>query len=252
VAHPFLDHGAPIPFAHRGGGTTYENSLAAFARAIEIGYRYLETDVVATADGVLLTFHDRTLRRLTGERGHVAQMTHADVRRMRIRDTEPVATLEDVLETWPHVRVNIDVKHSSAIGPLVDVISRTNALDRVCVASFSDRRLAAVRAALGPRLCTSLGPRGVLRFRAAATRRLPRRLAPVAPCIQIPEHIGPVPVLTPALIDLAHEDGQQVHVWTVNRREDMHRLLDAGVDGIMTDELAILRDVLISRGTWKS
>lgn len=256
-AYRFLDHDGPIAFAHRGGRGTgdriIENSLAAFARAIDLGYRYLETDVVATADGVLLTFHDRTLNRVTGERGRIARLTHAEVRRARIGGTEQIATLEDVLGTWPDVRVNVDVKAASAVAPLVAVIRRTNAADRVCVASFSERRIAAVRRALGPRLCTSFGPRRVALLRAAATHRLVEVVAPrTVPCVQVPQRLGAVPVVTPALVDLAHRNGQRVHVWTINDREDMHRLLDLGVDGIVTDEIETLREVMMRRGCWTS
>lgn len=254
-AYPFLDHVGPIPFAHRGGasiaGTSLENSLAAFAGAVELGYRYLETDVVATADGVLLTFHDRTLNRLTGHPGRIARMSYSDVQRARIGGAEPIATLEDVLGAWPHVRVNVDVKEPSAIKPLIDVVRRTNALDRICVASFSERRIAAVRRALGPALCTSFGPRRVALLRAAATHRLVHLIAPRrVPCIQIPERLGGLRILTPGLLDLAHRNGQRVHVWTINRGEDMHRLLDLGVDGLVSDNIETLREVLISRGAW--
>ena len=219
---------------------------------MDLGYRYLETDVVATTDGVLLTFHDRTLRRVTGEPGRVSRMTYAEVSRARIGGTEPVATLEDVLGTWPHVRVNVDVKEASAIAPMVEVILRTNSLSRVCVASFSDRRIAAVRRRLGPALCTSLGPPRVVLLRAAATHERVSLIAPrTTPCVQIPERVGRLRVLTPALIDLAHRNEQRVHVWTVNDSDDMHRLLDMGVDGIMTDALETLRDVLIARSSWE-
>ena len=241
--------------AHRGGATADsdgpENSMTAFARAVNLGYRYLETDVVATADGVVLTFHDRTLRRLAGDRRRVASITYAELSRTRIRGTHEIAKLEDVLGTWPDVRVNIDVKEWPAVAPLVETIRRTNALDRVCVASFSERRLGAMRRALGPQLCTSFGPARVALLRAGSTSRLPQALAPRGiPCIQIPERVGPMPVLTPALLELAHHNRQQVHVWTVNSRADMERLLDLGVDGIITDELEVLRDVMTRRDAW--
>lgn len=251
-SYPFLDSDGPIAFAHRGGAADgLENSLAAFAGAVDLGYRYLETDVHATADGVLLAFHDHTLDRVTDRVGRVARLPWSAVSRARIGGREPIPRLEDLLGTWPDIRVNVDVKEAAALRPLVDTIRRTNALDRVCVASFSERRLAYVRRELGPRLCTSLGPRGVMLLRAAATSRAAAVLAPRGvPCAQVPDRLGRLRVVTPALVELAHARGQRVHVWTVDDAADMHRLLDLGVDGIMTDRIHTLRDVLVARGHW--
>jgi glycerophosphoryl diester phosphodiesterase len=251
-AYAFLDHHGPIAFAHRGGAASgLENSLTAFARAVDLGYRYLETDVHATADGVLLAFHDHTLDRVTDRRGRVADLPWAEVRRARIGGSEPIPTLEELLGTWPDVRVNIDVKDSPAIGPLSEVIRRTSALDRVCVASFSERRLTAVRRLLGPRLCTALGPRRVALLRAASSHRLMHAMAPRRiPCAQVPDRLGLLRVVTPRLVDLAHGQGLRVHVWTVDDAAEMRRLLDLGVDGIMTDQIDTLRQVLLDRGCW--
>ena len=255
VRFAFLEHEGPIAFAHRGGAADgLENSLAAFARAVDLGFRYLETDVHATADGVLLAFHDRTLDRVTDLVGRVAELPWTTVRAARIGGREPIPLLEDVLGTWPDVRVNIDVKHPAAIDPLVRALRRTGAVDRVCVASFSERRLAAVRRQVGPRLCTALGPRAVALLRAAATHDRAQVLAgrrhEEVPCAQVPERFGPLRVVTPALVDLAHARGQRVHVWTVDDPAAMHRLLDLGVDGLMTDRPEALRQVFLDRGLW--
>ncbi|MCI0689706.1 MAG: glycerophosphodiester phosphodiesterase [Sporichthyaceae bacterium] len=250
--YPFLDHPGPIPFAHRGGAATgLENSMAAFARAVELGYRYLETDVHGTADGVLLAFHDRRLGRVTDQRGRIARLPYASVQRARIAGQEPIPLLTDLLEAFPGARINIDVKEVSAIAPLVEVIKRTGCIDRVCVASFSDRRLAAVRDALGPRLCTAVGPIEALGLRTAALFERLHRLAPAGvPCVQLPARLGPLPVVDERLVNLAHGLGMHVHVWTIDNPATMHRLLDLGVDGIMTDRLEVLRDVLVARNAW--
>jgi len=227
--------------------------MLAFQQAVDLGYRYVETDVHATADGVLLAFHDRTLDRVTGLPGHIAALPYSRIQAARIGGSEPIPVLEDVLNTWPQLRVNIDVKAFAATGPLVDVIRRTGSVDRVCVAAFSERRVAAVRRALGPRLCTALGPSRVALLRAASTWRLAGLLAPrTVPCAQVPDRLGPLRLVTPKLVELAHRHGIRVHVWTIDDADEMRRLLDLGVDGIMTDRIETLRQVMVERGTWPS
>ena len=287
----FLDHPAPLAFAHRGGAAhAPENSWRAFEHAVGLGYGYLETDVQATSDGVLIAFHDRTLDRVTGQPGRVCRLTHGQIAGARIGGTDPIPVLEDVLAAWPDVRFNIDVKDAPAIAPLARVLRRTSAWDRVCVVSFSSSRLRATRRALDRPVCmaasplgtamvrlggpqASSGPRGPHRYgfkrrsvagpMATAARRpgvpgvpgaaagqparpLAERLARAGVrCVQVP-----APVATPSFIGRAHQLGLQVHVWTVNDRPTMESLLDRGADGIMTDDLETLREVLIERGQW--
>ena len=123
-----------------------------------LGYRYLETDVRVTADGVALAFHDSRLERVTDGRGRIADLPWAEVRRARIAGREPIPTLVELLDAWPQARINIDVKSEAGVGPTIEAIRRTNSIDRVCVAAFAEPRIAAVRRILGPRLCTALGP----------------------------------------------------------------------------------------------
>jgi glycerophosphoryl diester phosphodiesterase len=254
--YPFLEHDGPIPFAHRGGAGwvgrgQIENSLAAFQRAVDLGYRYLETDVHATADGVLLAFHDKALDRVTDSAGRVAALRAEEVAQARIGGEERIPLLEDLLGTFPDARFNIDVKHATAIGPFVAAVRRTNAIDRICVGSFSDRRLVAVRSALGSALATSFGPRGVLAVRVASELGLLRKLVREGvPCLQVPPMFGGIRVITPRFLELAHRLGLHVHAWTIDDPVEINRLLDLGVDGIMSDDLVALRDVLIARGQW--
>ncbi len=250
-AYPFLDAPHPLAFAHRGGAAGgLENSMLAFQQAVDLGYRYLETDVHATADGVLLAFHDHTLDRVTDARGRVARLPYRQVAQARIGGREPIPRLEDLLGAWPQVRVNVDVKEQAAVGPLIDAVRRTAALDRICVASFSDARLRTVRAALGPTLCTSLGTRRATALRLASyaggRRLVPRDI----PCAQLPNRVGHYRVVDRRLMRAAHRVDLAVHVWTVDDPAEMHRLLDLGVDGLMTDRIDILRAVLLDRGCW--
>lgn len=253
---PFLDHPGPLAFAHRGGAAEgAENSAEAFERAVRLGYTYLETDAHATADGVLLAFHDHTLDRVTDRRGRISELPYRAVRQARIGGVHEIPLLEDLLGSWPEIRFNIDVKEAAAIAPLAEAVRRTGAHDRICLTSFSDERLALARAALGDRVCSALGPRGVAALRAAATtsgygRLLARLSRAGVPCAQVPVGFRGLRVTTRRLVRTAHAIGMQVHVWTINDRDRMERLLDLGVDGIMTDDITGLRDVLDRRGLW--
>ncbi|GAB1823369.1 glycerophosphodiester phosphodiesterase [Herbidospora sp. RD11066] len=230
--------------------------MAAFEKAVAMGYSYLETDVHATADGVLVAFHDHTLDRVTDRRGRISRLPYTEVAKARIGGVDEIPLLEDLLGTWPEVRVNIDVKESPAIVPLAKVLRRTGAADRVCLTSFSDMRLAQARKACGPQVCSAMGPRQVAALRTASARGgYGRLLAGLArsgvPCAQVPVGWRGLRVVTPKFVATAHSIGVQVHVWTIDDRPTMERLLDLGVDGIMTDNITGLREVLTSRGQWR-
>jgi glycerophosphoryl diester phosphodiesterase len=248
--HAFLDHPAPIPFVHRGGPTGLpENTIVAFDRAYQMGFRYFETDVHATTDGVLVAFHDRSLRRLTGERVPIASLSSDEVAMVRV-DGEPVPLLEELLSTFPDTRINIDPKDDGAIRPLVHTLRTRGALDRVCLASFSDVRLRWLRAAFGSRACTAAGPREIARARWSSGRG--RRLdLPGVDVVQLPPGPTRWPLLDQRLLEAAHEAGIPVHVWTINDPQTMDRLLGLGVDGIMSDDARALRQVFRERGIWQ-
>ncbi|WP_338016640.1 glycerophosphodiester phosphodiesterase [Segeticoccus rhizosphaerae] len=253
-APTFLDQDGPIAMAHRGFSLDgHENSMSAFAAAVDLGYRYVETDVHATSDGRLVAFHDATLDRVTDALGAIAELPWREVTLARIGTSEPIPLFEDLLGTWPQLRVNVDVKSRAAVQPLVQAIERTRAHDRVLVASFSDRSRRAVLRRLSAPVATSGGPTTVAAFRTASmagrTRLAGRALRDVD-CLQLPESFGRLRVVTHRTVAHAHRAGVQVHVWTVNETEDMHRLLDLGVDGLITDRADLLRDVLRDRGAW--
>ncbi|PRY56349.1 glycerophosphoryl diester phosphodiesterase [Knoellia remsis] len=256
----YFDHDDPIAMAHRGGAAYgpnvgLENTLGAFRRAVAMGYRYLETDVHATADGELVAFHDSRLDRVTTGRGAVAELPYAVVREARINGTDAVPLLTELLEEFPDARLNIDIKAWAALEPTVEVIRAHDAVERVCIGSFSERRVRAARRALGPRLATAAGQvgTGVLRY---APGLVSRWLHTPAPVLQIPVlhrlRGREIRLVTPGLLAAAHRLGKQVHVWfhpwSDESAEEMNRLLDLGVDGIVTDHIATLRDVLAERG----
>ncbi|WP_217254595.1 glycerophosphodiester phosphodiesterase [Streptomyces sp. AC602_WCS936] len=248
--HPYLDHPGPIAFAHRGGAADgLENTLRQFRRAVEAGYRYIETDVHATRDGKLVAFHDATLDRVTDGAGRIADLPWERVRHARVAGEEPVPLFEELLTAFPGVRWNIDVKAEPALLPLLELIERTDAWDRICVGSFSEARVVRAQRLAGPRLATSYGTRGVLNLRLRSWG-VPAALRRSAVAAQVPEVQSGIQVVDHRFVRAAHARGLQVHVWTVNEPDRMHRLLDLGVDGIMTDHIDTLREVMEDRGVW--
>lgn len=259
IPHSFLAGPHPRAFVHRGWHAGelagMENSLSAFRRAVREGYHYLETDVHATSDGVVVVHHDPELDRTTDTSGVIANLPWRIVKRAKIGGREPVCRLEDLLDEVPGALLNLDVKAETAIEPLVTTLRRTNAFTRVCVASFSEARLIKVRRSAGEGLLTSMGVGAIARLWAAG--RFPRlstrlgntRYQPVA---QVPVRQGALTVVDRRMIAYARNRGIEVHVWTVDDPAQMHRLLDLGVDGIMTDHPDVLKRVLRERGSWVS
>jgi len=249
VPSGYLDHPRPLAFAHRGGAGHFpENSWKAFEHAVGLGYAYLETDAHATSDGTVISFHDRSLDRVTDGTGRIADLTAAEVAAARIGGTEPIPLLADLIMAWSDVRFNIDVKDEPVIGPLVDVLRWTNCWDRVCLTSFSGSRLDATRRLLPRPVCSATTPAGIGAIRAGLpVKTLTARFAARSvQCAQIPFSMA-----TSRFLAHAHAAGLQVHAWTVNDRAVMARLLDQGIDGIMTDQTETLREVLIERGQWQ-
>jgi glycerophosphoryl diester phosphodiesterase len=255
-AHPYLDWPGPIPFAHRGGTSEApENTMPAFEHAVALGFRYLETDVHLSADGVLMAFHDPDLSRTCGVDGTIADMTADELSDVLVDGRAPIPTMSDLLERFPDARFNIDCKSDAAAGPLAALIRRFEAIDRVCLGAFSHARLGKLRTLLGPQLLSCMSPQEV------ATLRLAGRVTgPATRVAQVPPHYPSPPqgrgrrtgmsVVNERFVRNAHRRDVPVHVWTIDDADEMHRLLDLGVDGIMTDRPEVLRDVLIERGQW--
>lgn len=252
VKPPFLEFKGPVAFAHRGGinAPHPENTMEAFQAAYDMGYRYFETDTQATHDGVLLAFHDDRLDRLTNRQGLVGDLMWKDVRYARIRETYAIPRLEEVLSSWPDVFVNIEPKTDRAASLLPTLLRDPGLLSRICVGSFSGKRLEMLRQIFGPRLCTSMGPGEVLRLKMKSLG-LPSFGGFVANCVQVPLYWRGIRLVTPSFVNTAHDLGLKVHVWTVNDEAVMAELLDIGVDGIMTDNLTGLKALMQERGLWR-
>ena len=264
--HPFLDHPLPLAIAHRGGaGEAPENTLPAFASAVALGYHHVETDVHLTHDGELVAFHDALLDRVTDGTGAIAALDLADVQSADAGHTfspdggqtfpfrgrgVQIPRLEDLLTAWPELYVNIDPKSDLCVEPLAALLDRLDAWHRVCVGSFSDARLRRMRALGLHRACTSMGPRAVVIARATAAAGLMPRQG--ADCVQVPIRRGRVVIVTQRFVAAAHRAGLQVHVWTIDDEPTMERLLELGVDGLMSDRLRLLRAVLMRRRQWSA
>lgn len=255
-AYAFFDSDF-LAFAHRGGALYppnrhRENSRHAFAEAVALGYRYLETDVHLTADGVLIAFHDDELDRVTDGHGTIADLPYEVVARARIGGHDPIPTLDELLTAFPDARFNIDAKSAAAVEPLARTIADHDAYDRVCVSSFGFRRLHRLRRLLGPRTASAASSVGIAVNRFAPW--LTAVLDTPAGALQMPVdrrvfgvHLE---LLTDRLVRTVHAHGKQVHIWTIDDEPELERLLDAGVDGIFTDRTDTLKTVLQRRGRW--
>lgn len=254
--------GPPLLIAHRGGaGLAPENTLAAFRPAVEQhGADMIELDVHATADGECVVIHDATVDRTTDGTGAVAAMTYAELRELDAGYRFTVAggatypfrgrgvylpTIAEVLTALPETRFTVEVKDGAAQGPLFAAVRRLNAADRVVVASQYERDRTRFAEYHGARSASSEMVRAFYllhRLRLSGLYRMP------ADVVQVPEEYQGRRIVSPRFIRALHTQAVQVHVWTVNDQSDMRRLLDWGVDGIVTDRPDLLKRVLEERG----
>lgn len=248
MTHPyFADRGRPRIFAHRGfvspqaaSQGIVENSRAAFEAALAEGADYIESDCRLTSDGQVVLFHDDDLSRVLGDPRSTDTVDSAELARL-MEPRGGLMGLEEALETFPGARFNIDIKTAAVAEEAGRIIGRH--ADRALVTSFSDRHrltalLAATRVSGSAVPATSGGQRSIERIVIASllrSRALARRSLRGLDALQIPETHGKIRVLTPRLLREAHGNGVEVHVWTVNDPADMRRLVELGVDGIVTD-----------------
>lgn len=247
----------PIVFAHRGGAEEAPgNSIAAIRHMRSLGVRHLETDAHVTKDGRVVLHHDDEIAAADGK-ARIGDLDWEQLRGMRTAEGEAVALLDDVLDRFPDIYLNIDAKVDAVVDPLVDVVERHHAFERVLFASFSESRLERIRG-LGRRdVTTSLGSSAIVRLLAASetvsnpeTWRVPgpRQGARAA---QVPAVFHGLPIVTRRFVATAHAAGLAVHVWTINDAEQMTRLFDLHVDGIVTDRPTLAREILKARGQWR-
>lgn len=250
----------PLAIAHRGSRLLWpENTMTAFSGAVSLGLRHIETDIHITRDDVLVCHHDPTVDRTTDGTGRVGDLTFDEISSLDAGyrhvgldghvfrgEGVRVPSLEEALLGFPETGFVIDLKCDGLEGPLHEMIERLGAHDRLIVGSVSDLRLRRFRSVSDARVATSTGSRSSRSWLIAS--RIGRGGRRVAAALQLPLRSRGVRVVDRRLIDAAHARGLQVHVWTVNDPIEMHRVLDLGADGIITDRPDLLRAVLIERG----
>ena len=243
----------PLAIAHRGGmGLAPENTLAAFARAAALGLTYLETDVRTTRDGHVVCFHDASLARVTGHPGGVADLDLAAVRRLRVHGVDQIPTLTEALASFPEARFAIDLKDERSVVAMARLLRGNPAwARRICVAGAWSRWLMRLQDQV-PCVTTALGWRSLTTLVACSRGGVrPRVAVDRGAFAHVPMRLGRLPIHSERVLGRAHQLGIRVVVWTVDDPATMRSLLDAGVDGIITDRPDVLREVLISRGEWR-
>jgi glycerophosphoryl diester phosphodiesterase len=253
----YFDGPRPLAFAHRGGARAFpENTLMAFQGAIELGFRHIETDVHLTRDGEIVCFHDDRLERTTDGRGLLRDRTLAELKALDAAHhftidgiTTPlrgtgvtIPTFEEALALHPAVKWNVEIKPKSerAMEAVVSFLETRGLEERVLVAAADDATNARIRRRIGGRFATSPGIREVFFFWLRARLGLAGLVKPGFDALQVPPSHGPLTVVDRRFVDAAHAHGVQVHVWTIDDPDEMRRLAELGVDGLMTDEPALL------------
>ena len=256
---PYLAREHPIRLAHRGSRVLWpENTHHAFRGAVELGYRYIETDIRITRDGVVVVFHDDTLERTTNGVGAVGDWDWDDLRHLDAAynfspDGESfplrgqgigISRLADTFDEFPDINFNIDLKAKHAEWPVADVIVAKKRFDSVLVGGFLDNRTSRFSRITKGKVATSAGSAGAMAMYAAS--RIGRSSRRNFDAYQLPAASRGV-TIDAKLVDAIHAADAHLHVWTVNDADEMRALLDLGVDGIVTDRPDVLNDVLEER-----
>jgi glycerophosphoryl diester phosphodiesterase len=262
-----FDIGRPLIMAHRGeSGNIPENTILALEAAVEIGVDVLESDIRFTKDDVPILFHDEDLARITGKDEKVRKKTLDELLQYDlgynfstdVGRTYPfrgkgltVVTLEEALKRFPDTILNLDIKDTFKEAPneVARILLENQRTEKIMVASFNPKQLKRFRKK-APMIPTSAHPNEVRNFiigtRMRAMRMFVRSIAYRA--FQVPEWMGSMQIVTPEFVKAAHDKDVAVHVWTINDRESMERLLDMEVNGIFTDFPSVLKMVLEDRG----
>jgi glycerophosphoryl diester phosphodiesterase len=238
-----------LAFAHRGGNEfAPENSFRAFKSAVDIGYKYLETDVHLTKDGFLIAFHDDTLDRVTDKRGLIRDLTLSEIKKAKIAGTDEIPLLSELLNSFTDCFFNIDCKVDETVQPLINLINNKDFINRVCIGSFSQKRINFIRKSLGKEVKTSMGPAEVILSKFLSYTSLGYNFK--SSYTSIPIRRYGINLLDERNINYLKSNNQKVIAWTINDEDQMKMLINIGIDGIMTDNLTLLKKVLIEESLW--
>jgi glycerophosphoryl diester phosphodiesterase len=238
-----------LAFAHRGGNEfAPENSFRAFKSAVDIGYKYLETDVHLTKDGFLIAFHDDTLDRVTDKSGLIRDLTLSEVKKAKIAGTDEIPLLSELLNSFTDCFFNIDCKVDETVQPLINLINNKDFINRVCIGSFSQKRINFIRKSLGKDVKTSMGPAEVILSKFLSYTSLGYNFK--SSYTSIPIRRYGINLLEERNIKYLKSNNQKVIAWTINDEDQMKMLINIGIDGIMTDNLTLLKKVLIEENLW--
>ena len=238
----YLQYDGLEVLAHRGGAEeAAENTLESFEYSISLGCKFIETDVQVSSDGIPYIFHDDDLKRICGIPKKFDSLSSQDIDKISIFDGHKIPRLNDVLEVFPDTKFQIDFKTDEVVQPALDVISRSKASERVCIASFNSKRLQGVRES-HPNLCISMGPNEVYRTLAASFNLYKKNIP--GDCLQIPMSYYGIRVVTQRFVNFLKSKGLKVMVWTINDVKTFKFLIDLNVDGIITDKPKLLFETL--------
>tara|TARA_Y100001970_G_C14073442_1_gene770711 strand:- start:133 stop:879 length:747 start_codon:yes stop_codon:yes gene_type:complete len=238
-----------MAFAHRGG-TEFapENTYEAFSSAVSIGYKYLETDVHPNADNKLMAFHDSSVDRVTNYKGKICNFTSSELKKIKVKEKFQIPFLEDLIESFSKSFFSIDMKSDQSVKPLIKLIKSMNAVDRVCFASFSQDRIDYVRDEFDNKCITSMGPREIIKTKISSIINFKHKIIPKISSLPISRYR--IKLLNKRHINFLKSLNIKVIAWTINDVEAINKLIDLGVDGIMTDNISVLKKILIKKNIW--
>ena len=238
-----------MAFAHRGG-TEFapENTYEAFSSAVGIGYKYLETDVHPNADNKLMAFHDSSVDRVTNYKGKICNFTSSELKKIKVKEKFQIPFLEDLIESFSKSFFSIDMKSDQSVKPLIKLIKSMNAVDRVCFASFSQDRIDYVRDEFDNKCITSMGPREIIKTKISSIINFKQKIIPKISSLPISRYR--IKLLNKRHINFLKSLNIKVIAWTINDVEAINKLIDLGVDGIMTDNISVLKKILIKKNIW--
>ena len=230
----YLDYSGMAVLAHRGGSLeSLENTIESFAYSQSIGCRFIETDVQVSADGIPYIFHDESIKRLLGSDVIFSSMNSSEIDELKLFDNHHIPTLESVLNLFPDLYFQIDLKTNLVAKPALKVIKENNAMHRVCIASFNSKRLKQVDSDY-PEICLSMGPTEVIKLLLSSFGLYKKEIS--GDCLQVPMYWYGIKVVTKRFINFIHSKNLKIMVWTINDTKTFEKLIDLNVDGIITDK----------------